>query len=156
MKRLTWISMAIVLSAACLAMGQPKAPPALPAGTMSFMGQLTAARTTVDKDPAAVLKDVNTNLLKYPNIELPIALYLKGKAQAALAMKEKDPVKTAMLRQAALDFVKVATFFPYSPDAPPAMLEAAKALDATGDEADKAGAQALVDLKASRYTDAAE
>lgn len=150
MKKLSWTGAAMLLAAASLTPAQPR-PPSAPPGPPSQMGPLSAAKDALGRGEAdKVVKDIQALLLKCPSNELSMALTLKAKAQGMLASKADGEAKKKLLRLAALDFLKVSTFFPYAPEAPSAMLEAAAAMKAAG-EPD--GARALLELCAARYGD---
>lgn len=122
-----------------------------PARTVSQAGQLSTVQGMIDKGQAdRALKDIQASLLRYNTTDLPTALWLSGKARLALAQNADAAAKGKLYLQAALDFMKVATFFPYANEAPPASVEAGKALAAAGD---KASARVVLESTLMKFAD---
>jgi hypothetical protein len=151
MRKLSLTLVLAMLSGISLLDAQTKTLPPLP-GQGSQAGQLSAAAASLTKGEAEkVFKETQANLLKYNNQDLATALFLQGKARAMMAGKADAKNKQKLFLQAALDFMKVSTFFPYAPEAGPAMAEASKALTAAGDQA--SAEKVLRELQV-RYADA--
>lgn len=150
MRKLSLIVTLAILSGISLLDAQTRPNPAGPA---SMSGQLSAAAGQLANGEAEkVIKDIQSNLLKYNNQDLATALFLQGKARAMLAGKADAKSKSTLFLQAALDFMKVSTFFPYAPEAAPAMAQAAEALKSAGDR--DSAEKVLQEMKV-RYTDKA-
>ncbi|MFB3890978.1 MAG: tol-pal system YbgF family protein [Phycisphaerae bacterium] len=148
MKRFTIILAASLLAAIALAPAQTKAPPPVVAPPMT--GQLTSLDNALKQGEFdKVIKDVDATLVRYNSMDLPRALWLRGRARQMQAEKTADAAaKKALLLQAGLDLMRVATFFPYSNEAGPALVETGKVLAAAGD---KTAALNALDAAMSRY-----
>ena len=153
MKKFTFILTASLLALIAVAPGQPKPPPPMPVIAPPMTGQLTALEGTLKSgEYDKVIKDIDATLLKYNAQDLAKALFLRGQAKALLAGKTADAAaKKTLLLQGGVDLMRVATFYPYSPEAGPALVETGKVLTAAGD---KAAALNAYEAAISRYADA--
>jgi len=84
--------------------------------------------------PDQVLDEITTNLEadRYETALLPQALLLAGKAAQQLAARAEGARRRQLLVAAGLDFMRVATFFPRSRQAPEALLAAGNVNAALG------------------------
>lgn len=144
MKKLTLVLIAVVLTSLTLA---PAQRPGIPG---SMAGQIKGAEAKIAANPEGAMKDIQDNLGKYSSADLPKALYVLGRAEVGMAAKSQGAAKVKVLQDGALDLMRVATYFPYAPEAAPALLEAAKAMALTGD---KTAALNLLDAVSTRYKD---
>lgn len=84
--------------------------------------------------PGEVLGVIKANLRNdaYTAKQLPMAILLAGRAQQLLAEAADPPSRRKLLIAAGLDFMRVATFYPGSQQAPEAMLRAGQVNAALG------------------------
>jgi len=135
---------AIVLSAAILAsiaLAPAQTKPMEISIAPSQASQLSVCEKLLkDGNADKAFTDIQKNLLNYNSIDLPRALYVEGKAKAAMAEKAAGDAKKKLHAEAALDFMRVVTFFPYAAEAGSSLVETGSALKAMGDNASAAAA----------------
>ncbi len=142
MRRLFWLVMIAAVVALWTCPAAAQMAPAREAGAPSQAGNLKAMETKLKNgDPAGVIREVDEQLPKYNATDLPRACTLRGKARMMAAGPLKDEQKKAMLLSAALDFMRVVTFYPYMDDIIADALQSAQ--KALADAGDKEGAEAV-------------
>ena len=95
--------------------------------------------------------EIDAGLRGWSSTELPIAFMARGKARMALARQATTPEDQKKLYvQAGVDFMRVAVLFPYSPQAPDALLLAGQSCASAGNSA---GATAIYQTLTSKYPD---
>jgi len=108
---------------------EPPRPESQPVADKQAEDRLKALSVLAGQARAAdVLKEVQANMRagKYGDSLFAQALLVAGRAERRLAADDAGPGKRKLLVDAGLDFMRVVTFFPGSPEAPLAMLEAGR------------------------------
>jgi hypothetical protein len=94
---------------------------------------------------------INTGLQSWSSAQLPRAFMIRGQAKLALAgLATQADEKKKLYVQAGLDFMRVAALFPYSSQAPDALLLAGQSCDSAGDPS---GAAAIYRTLVGKYPD---
>ena len=144
------VMFAVAAMAACVLAQSPAQPKAATPTTMAVhLKQVEGLLKGGNADRA--LADIQANLSKYTTVELAEALSLRARAKVMLAEKASDAAgKNKLLLEGALDYLRVATFFSYSPEAADSMYQASKACAAAGDVA---GARSALEQVIARFPD---